>query len=72
VIRNHTQGVSANAQNLNDEDAETVGIRHTFNFTSRDEYALHSEFSSKRAKLAATDGSDVRNNSFVIGVDFAF
>jgi hypothetical protein len=72
VIRNHAQGVSTNAGNLDDEDAGTVGVRHTFNFTSRAEYALHSEFSTKRTKLAAADGSDVRNNAFLVGIDFAF
>ena len=72
VIRNHTQGVAENPRNLNDEDAETIGLRHTFNFTSRAEYALHAEFSSKRTKLAAADGSDVRNNTLFLGIDFAF
>jgi hypothetical protein len=72
VIRNHTQGVAENPRNLNDEDAETIGLRHTFNFTNRTEYALHAEFSSKRTALAAADGSDVKNNTLFLGIDFAF
>jgi hypothetical protein len=72
IIRNSTQGVPTNPTSLNDEDAETIGIRHTFNFTNRAEYALHAEFSSMRTKLAAADGADVRNNTFFLGIDFAY
>ena len=72
VIRNHTQGVSDNPRNLNDEDAETIGLRHTFNFTSRAEYALHAEFSTMRTELAAANGSDVRNKTLFLGIDLAF
>ena len=72
MIRNHTQGVPDNPQNLNDKDAETIGLRHTFNFTHSAEYALHAEFSTMRTKLAAVDGSDVRNNTLFLGIDFAF
>jgi hypothetical protein len=72
VIRNHTQAVADNPQNLNDEDAQTIGLRYTFNFTNRAEYALHAEFSTMRTKLAAADGSDVRNNTVFLGLDFAF
>ena len=72
AIRNSTQGVPDNPQSLNDKDAETLGLRHTFNFTHRAEYALHAEFSTMRTKLAAADGSDVRNNALFLGIDFAF
>lgn len=72
AIRNHTQGVADHPQHLNDEDAATVGLRHTFNFTSRAEYALHAELSTMRTKLAAADDSDVRNNTLFLGIDFAF
>lgn len=72
MIRNHIQAVADNPQNLNDEEAQTIGLRHTFNFTTRAEYALHAEFSTMRTKLAAADGSDVRNNTVFLGIDFAF
>jgi len=72
LIRNLTQGVSSKPKNLNDEDAETIGVRHTLNFTSRAEYALHAEFSTMRTKLAAADSSDLRTNTLVLGIDFAF
>ena len=72
VIRNHTQGVVDNAQNLNDRNAETIGVRHTFNFTHRAVYTLHGEFSTMLTKLAGVDESDVRNNTVFLGIDFAF
>lgn len=72
AVRNHTQGVSDNPQNLDDKDAGTIGLRHTFNFTHSAEYALHLELSTMRTKLAAADGSDVRNNTLFLGIDFAF
>jgi hypothetical protein len=71
-IRNQNQGLPEAAKNFNDEDAETFGVRHTFNFTNRAEYALHAEFTTMRTKLAADDGSDVRNNTFFLGIDFAY
>ena len=72
LIHNSTQGVADHPQNFNDEDAQTIGLRHTFNFTNRAEYAVHAEFSTIRTKLAATDGSDLRNNRAILGIDFVF
>jgi hypothetical protein len=72
VIRNLRQGVLDNPKRLNDEDAETIGLRRTLNFTNRAEYALHAEFSTMRTKLAAADSSDLRNKTVVLGIDFAF
>ena len=72
MIRNHTQGVPDKPRNLNDEAAETIGLRQTFNFTTRAEYALHAEYSTMRTKLAAADGSDMRNHTLFLGIDFAF
>ncbi len=72
VIRNGTQGVLDNPKKLNDEDAQTIGVRHTLNFTSRAEYALHAEVSTMRTMLAAADSSDLRTNTLVLGIDFAF
>jgi hypothetical protein len=72
MVRNSTQGVPDTPKSFLDEDAETFGIRHTFNFTNRAEYALHAEFSSMRTKLVADDGGDVRSNTLFLGIDFAY
>jgi hypothetical protein len=72
VVRNQTQGVPDNPTDLNDQDAQTIGIRHTLNFTSRSEYALHAEFSTMRTKRGATDGSNLRNTTVFLGIDFAY
>jgi hypothetical protein len=72
MIRNLTQGVPDTSQHLNDEDAETVGLRHTFNLTDRAAYTLHAEVSTLRKQLAAADGADVRTNTLFLGIDFGF
>ena len=70
--RNARQGVVDAPKNLNDQDAYTVGWRHTFNFTNRSEYALHVEYSSLRTKGAGADGLDTRSNTYFLGIDFAY
>jgi hypothetical protein len=73
IIRNSQQGVTSNASDLDDRDAETIGYRHTFVFSNHSEYALHLEFSTLNHKKTAADGvSDVRNNTFFAGIDFAY
>ena len=72
VVRNQTQGVPGTPRNFNDQDAQTLGIRHTLDFTTRSEYALHAEYSTMRTKRAAADGSDVRNSTVFLGIDFAY
>jgi hypothetical protein len=58
--------------NLNDQDAYTAGVRRTFTFTNRSEYALHVEYTSLRTRGAGADGLDTRSNTFFVGVDFAY
>lgn len=72
LVKNQNQGLPDVPKDFNDVDAQTIGIRHTFNFTNRAEYALHAEFTSMRTKLAADDGSDVRTNTLFLGIDFAY
>ncbi len=72
LVKNRTQGVPDRPQDLNDEDAQTIGVRHTFGYSTRAEYALHAEYSTLRTKRAAAEGADVRNNTVFIGIDFAF
>jgi hypothetical protein len=72
LIRNRTQGVPDNQTDFNDEDAHTMGLRYTFNYSNRAEYALHVEYSTLRSKRAASDGSDVRSRTVFLGIDFAY
>jgi hypothetical protein len=72
LIRNSNQGVVDAPKDLNDEDAQTLGFRYTLSFSNRAEYALHAEFTTMRTKWAASDGSDVRNKTVLVGVDFAY
>ena len=70
--KNSRQGVVDAPKNLNDQDAVTVGWRHTFNFTNRSEYALHVEYTSLRTRGAGANGLDTRSNTYFAGIDFAY
>jgi hypothetical protein len=72
AVRNEHQAVPDMERNLNDEDGETVGLRHTFSYSNRSEYALHVEYSTVRTKLGASDGSDLRVRTVFLGIDFAY
>jgi hypothetical protein len=72
ICTNSRQGVADAPTNLNDQDAYTVGVRRTFSFTNRSEYALHVEYTSLRTRGAGADGLDTRSNTFFVGVDFAY
>ena len=72
LVKNDKQGVETNAKSLGDQDAITVGLRRTFNFTNRAEYALHVEYSTVRTKGTGADGGDVRANTYFVGIDFAY
>ena len=71
-IRNQSQPVTGSPSNLNDQDQFTVGVRYTIRYTHRDEVAFHVETSTRRQKGFADDGSDVRTNAILFGVDFAY
>jgi hypothetical protein len=72
LCKNSRQGVVDAPTNLNDQDAYTVGVRRTFSFTNRSEYALHVEYTTVRTKGAGADGLDTRSNTFFRGIDFAY
>jgi hypothetical protein len=72
VVKNQKQGVPDTPKDLNDEDAATLGLRRTFSFTNRGEFALHVEYSTLRTKGAGVDGRDVRANTYFAGIDFAY
>jgi hypothetical protein len=72
LCQNVTQGVFGTPKNLNDQNAFTFGVRHTFNFTTRSEYALDVEYTTLQTKGAGDGGLDTRSNTFFFGIDFAF
>jgi hypothetical protein len=72
ICKNSRQGVVDAPKNLNDQDAYSVGVRHTFNFTNRSEYALHVEYTSLRTRGAGANGLDTRSNTYFLGIDFAY
>ena len=49
-----------------------MGLRRTFSFTNRGEYALHVEYSRLRTKGTGADGGDVRASTYFVGIDFAY
>jgi hypothetical protein len=71
-IRNTQQPLPDVPKSLNDQDQFTIGMKYTFAFLNRDEYALHVEYSSNRMKGAAFDGSDLTVSTTFVGIDFAF
>jgi hypothetical protein len=72
IVRNSQQGVTTNPGDFGDQNAETIGYRHTFQFSNHSEYALHLEYSTLNTKRTAFDGSDVRNSYYFVGIDFAY
>lgn len=72
MIRNSQQPVSTDPSDLNDQSQITGGIKYTFNYNNRAEYALHAEYQTGTAKKVASDGSDVQSSTVFLGIDFAF
>lgn len=72
LVRNERQADPANPKTLNDEDAYTVGVRRTIQYSTRAEFALHAEYSTVRTKGAAEDGSDLRLKTAFFGLDFGY
>ncbi|MDQ2979285.1 MAG: hypothetical protein M3R62_08690 [Acidobacteriota bacterium] len=72
IVRNSQQGVEESPKSFGDHDAISVGLRHTFNFTNRAEYALHVEYTTLRTKKTGVDGLDVRSNTYFVGIDFGY
>jgi hypothetical protein len=72
LIRNSSQPVASDPKRLNDQDQLTAGIKYTFSYNNRAEYALHVEYSTNRMKGVASDGADVRAETLFLGLDFAF
>lgn len=72
LVKTSQQGVLTNPSDLGDQDAPTIGWRHTFVFSNHSETALHLEYSNLRTKKTAFDGTDVRAQTYFVGIDFAY
>lgn len=72
LIRNQQQPDPANPKTLNDEDAYTIGIRRTIQYSTRAEFAIHAEYSTERTKGGAFDGSDLTSKTMFAGLDFGY
>jgi len=71
-IKNSTQPSPDLPKNANDMTQYVIGVRHTFNYSPRAEYALHVEYSSLRTRGAGPDEPTVTTTATFIGIDFAF
>ena len=71
-IRNRDQAVPMQTRTFNDQTAYSVGLKHTFEFTTRAEYALVVNYSLSQTKQGAPDGSDLTRHSLWTGITFAF
>jgi hypothetical protein len=71
-IRNRDQALPTRPQDFNDQTTYSVGIKHTFEFTTRAEYGLIVNYSLNRTKQGARDGSDLSHHSLWAGIMFAF
>jgi len=71
-VRNRDQALPGRARDFNDQTAYSVGVKHTFEFTTRAEYALVVNYSLSQTKQGAPDGSDLTGHSLWTGITFAF
>jgi predicted porin len=58
--------------NFNNTQQHTAGIRYNFMFSTRTDIALHLEFSHLRGTHTAASGGDQRQDTGLVGLDFAF
>jgi hypothetical protein len=71
-VRNQDQALPTRARDFNDQTAYSVGVKHTFEYTTRAEYALVVNYSLSQTKQGAPDGSDLTHHSLWTGIMFAF
>jgi hypothetical protein len=71
-VRNRDQALPTHSRDFNDQTAYSVGLRHTFEYTTRAEYALVVNYSLSQTKQGAPDGSDLTHHSLWTGIVFAF
>jgi hypothetical protein len=71
-VRNQDQALPARARDFNNQTAYSVGVKHTFEYTTRAEYALVVNYSLSQIKQGAPDGSNLTHHSLWTGIMFAF
>jgi hypothetical protein len=71
-VRNRDQALPTVARDFNDQTAYSVGLKYTFEYTTRAEYALVVNYSLTQTKQGAPDGSDLTRHSLWTGIAFAF
>jgi hypothetical protein len=71
-VKNRDQALPARPRDFNDQTAYSIGLKHTFEFTTRAEYALVVNYSLSQTKQGAPDGSDLTRHSLWTGITFAF
>lgn len=72
LIRNQQQADPGMSKTLNDEDAYTVGVRRTIQYSTRAEFAVHAEYSTELIREGAEDGADLRLKTAFVGLDFGY
>lgn len=72
LIRNQQQPDPAIPKTSNDEDAYTLGVRRTIQYSTRAEFAIHAEYSVERTRGGAFDGSDLTSRTAFAGLDFGY
>jgi hypothetical protein len=71
-VRNQDQALPTHARDFNNQTAYSVGVKHTFEYTTRAEYALVVNYSLSQTKQGAPDGSNLSHHSLWTGITFAF
>jgi hypothetical protein len=71
-VRNRKQALPIHGREFNDQTAYSVGLKHTFEYTTRAEYAFVVNYSLSQTKNGAPDGSDLTHHSLWTGIMFAF
>jgi hypothetical protein len=71
-VRNRDQSLPNASRDFHDQTGYTIGAKHTFEFTTRAEYALFVNYSWLRVKQGASDLTDTTRQVLSAGIHFAF
>jgi hypothetical protein len=71
-VRNRDQALPTRSRDFNDQTSYSIGLKHTFEYTTRAEYALVVNYSLSQTKQGAPDGTDLTHHSLWTGIMFAF
>src|SRR6266478_726616 len=72
LVRMSQQSLADTPSDMGNADVFTVGYRYYPFMHSRAGLAWHQEFATARFKKTSDSGQDQRNNSYFMGLDFAF